>query len=88
LIGTLGVQMPSVVKELVNRHPGKIALRRERMAGPVKPSCCMPSRSGKALGRLRRSKPDDEKDGKQPFGQFQTDVRFEGKHGSTLDGVL
>jgi hypothetical protein len=63
LIGTLGVQMPSVVKELVNRHPGKIALRRERMAGPVKPSCCMPSRSGKALGRLRRSKPDDEKDG-------------------------
>lgn len=35
VIGTLGVQMPSVVKELVSRHPGKIALSVDVWKGKV-----------------------------------------------------
>lgn len=35
VIGTLGVQMPSVVKELVYRHPGKIALAVDVWKGKV-----------------------------------------------------
>ena len=35
VIGTLGVQMPTVVKELVTRHPGKIALAVDVWKGKV-----------------------------------------------------
>jgi phosphoribosylformimino-5-aminoimidazole carboxamide ribotide isomerase len=35
VIGTLGVQMPTVVKELVARHPGKIALAVDVWKGKV-----------------------------------------------------
>lgn len=35
VIGTLGVQMPTVVKELVTRHPGKIALALDVWKGKV-----------------------------------------------------
>ncbi len=35
VIGTLGVQMPTVVKELVSRHPGKIALAVDVWKGKV-----------------------------------------------------